>query len=248
MRQIGALAVLSSLLILVPSVAAGYNGNSSTRLVDVQTAYTLPRAGYSLRVRVVPEGGVWTGFAIGVSPYVSAGVSYGAGNVIGSGEPDWDNEIEFELKIRLAEEYDIMPGLAMGYDSRGHGAQMPDGGYEKASQGIYVVAVKTAPFSEFWQFHGGISRTLEIEKVRPDYFVGVSARFSQEFSVLTEYQFATTRYDDGSDDKTGYLNVGLRWIFADQLEIDFYFRNLVGPSDSPERSSRALSFVFYDSF
>ena len=247
MRQLGTLAALSSLLLLVPSVAAGYGG-SMTRLVDVQTAHTLPRAGYSLGVRVAPGGGVQIGLAVGVTPYVSAGVGYGAGNVIGSGELDWDSEIAFELKIRLAEEYDIMPGLAIGYDSRGHGAQMPDGGYEKASQGIYVAAVKTAPFSEFWQFHGGIGRTLEIEKVRPDYFVGVSARFSQEFSVLAEYQFGTTRSDDGSDDKTGYLNAGLRWVFAEQLEIDFYFRNLVGPSDSPERSSRALSFVFYDSF
>ncbi len=247
MRQIGALAALSLLLILVPSVAAGY-GDSFTRLVDVQTAHTLPRAAYSLRVSVVPDGGVRIGFAVGATPYVSAGVSYGAGNVIGSGEPDWDDEIEFELKIRLAEEYDIMPGLAIGYDSRGHGAQMPDGGHEKASQGLYVAAVKTAPFSEFWQFHGGISRTLEIEKVRPDYFVGVSARFSQEFSVLVEYQLGTTRCDDGSNDKTGYLNAGLRWIFAGQIEIDLYFRNLVGPSGSPERSSRALAFVFYDSF
>ncbi|MEA3409163.1 MAG: hypothetical protein U9Q95_02335, partial [Candidatus Eisenbacteria bacterium] len=159
-----------------------------------------------------------------------------------------NSEIEFELKIRLAEEYDIVPALAIGYDSRGHGTQLADGGYEKASQGIYVVAAKTAPFSEFWQFHGGISRTLEIDKTSPDYFVGLSARFSLEFSVLAEYQYGTTRDADGSDSKTGYLNMGLRWIFGEQLEIDFYFRNLVGPSDSPELSSRALSFVFYDSF
>jgi hypothetical protein len=247
MRQLGALAALSLLLLSVPSGAVGY-GDSFTRLVDVQTAHSLPRAGYSLGVRVVPGGGVQTSFVIGVTHYVSAGVSYGAANIIGSGEADWDDDVEFELKIRLAEEYDVVPGLAVGYDSRGHGSQISGGGYEKASQGIYVVAVKTAPFSEFWEFHGGISRTLEVEKTSPDYFVGVSARFSQEFSVLAEYQLGTTRYDDGSNDKTGYLNVGLRWIFADELEIDFYFRNLVGPSDSPERSSRALAFVFYDSF
>jgi hypothetical protein len=37
-------------------------------------------------------------------------------------------------------------------------------------------------------------------------------------------------------------------VFAEQVEIDLYFRNLVGASGSPELSSRALSFVFYDSF
>nr|CAI78454.1 hypothetical protein [uncultured Latescibacterota bacterium] len=247
MRQLGALAALSLLLLLVPSPAAGY-GESFTNLVDVQTAHTLPRASYSLGVRVVPDGGVQTGFTVGVTEYVLAGVSYGAANIIGSGEPDWDNEIEFELKIRLAEEYDVVPGLAIGYDSRGHGAQTPEGGYEKASQGIYIAAAKTAPFSEFWQFHAGISRTLEFEKTDPDFFLGVSGRLSQEFSVLAEYQLGATRDDDGSADKTGYLNAGLRWVFAEQVEIDLYFRNLVGPSGSPERSSRALSFVFYDSF
>ena len=247
MRQLGALAALSSLLFLVPSVAAGYGG-SFTRLVDVQTAHTLPRADYSLGVRVVPGGGVQIGFVVGATPYVSAGVSYGAANVIGSGEPDWDNEVEFELKVRLAEEYDVVPGLAIGYDSRGHGSQMPDGGYEKASQGIYLVAVKTATFSEFWEFHGGVARTLEVEKTSPDYFIGVSARFSQEFTVLAEYELGATRNADGSNDKTGYLNAGLRWVVAEELEINLYFRNLVGPSGSPELSSRALSFVFYDSF
>ena len=247
MRHIGALAALSLLLLLTRVPATGYC-DSFTRLVDVQTAHTLPRAGYSLGVRVVPGGGVQTGFAVGVTPYVLAGVSYGAANVIGSGEPDWDNEIEFELKIRLAEEQDIVPGLAIGYDSRGHGLQTPDGGYEKASQGLYVVAAKTAPFSEFWQFHGGISRTLEMEKADPDLFLGISGRLSQEFSIVAEYQLGATTKEDGSSDKTGYLNAGLRWVFAEQLEIDLYFRNLVGPSGSPELSSRALSFIYYDSF
>ncbi len=247
MRQIGALAALSLLLLLASSPAAGY-GDTFTNLVDVQTAHTLSRASYSLGVRVVPDGGVQTGFAVGVTEYVLAGVSYGAANVIGSGEPDWDNEVEFELKIRLAEEYDVVPGLALGYDSRGHGLQTPDGGYEKASQGIYIAAAKTAPFSEFWQFHAGISRTLEFEKADPDFFLGASGRLSQEFSIVAEYQLGTTRGVDGSADKTGYLNAGLRWVFAEQVEVDLYFRNLVGPSGSPELSSRALSFVFYDGF
>jgi hypothetical protein len=247
MRRNGALAALLLLLLIFPSVAQGY-GDAFTRLVDVQTAHTLYRAGYSLGVRVAPAGAVQTSFTVGVTDYVLAGVSYGAANVIGSGDPDWDGEVEFELKIRLAEEREIMPGLAIGYDSRGHGAHLGDGGYEKASQGIYVAAVKTAPFSEFWQFHGGVSRTLEVEKTNPGFFLGVSARLSQEFSIVAEYELGSTRRDEEEEEKTGYLNAGLRWVFAEQLEIDLYFRNLVGPGDSPELSSRALSFVFYDSF
>lgn len=246
MRERTALLALF-LVVLAPACALGY-GDSFTRLVDVQTAHALPRAGYSLAVRVVPDGGLQTGLAVGITDYISVGVSYGAGNVIGSGEPDWDEEIEFELKIRLAEEFDITPGLAIGYDSRGYGAHTEDGGYFKASQGLYLAAVKTAPFSEFWQFHGGVSRTLELEKSGPDFFLGVSARFSLEFSILAEYQLAVDRTEEDSDSKTGYLNAGLRWVFSEQLELDFYFRNLIGPSGSPELSSRSIAFAYYSTF
>jgi hypothetical protein len=247
MRQLGALAALLLFLVALPSPATAY-GDQFTRLVDLQSAHTLPRAEYSLGVRATPSGGLRTSFALGAWDYVLVGVSYGALNVIGTGEPDWDDEVEFELKVRLAEEFDIMPAIAIGYDSRGYGSQLPDGGYEKASQGLYVAAAKTAPFSEFWQFHGGLSRTLEVEKVDLDFFLGATGRFSREFSVVAEYQLGATRKEDGSDEKNGYLNLGFRWVFAEQLEIAFYFRNLIGPGDSPDVQSRALSFAYYDSF
>jgi hypothetical protein len=247
MRRGTALAALLPILLVTPSVALGY-GDSFVRLVDLQTAHTLPRAAYALNVRVGPGGSLTTGMVIGVTPYINVGASYGAGNVIGSGEAEWDNEIEFELKLRLAEEFDVMPGLAVGYDSRGYGRQVADGQYAKASQGIYIAAVKTAPFSDYWQFHGGVSRTLELEKAKPDLFLGLTARFSQEFSLAVEYSLGEERDADGSSGKAGFLNAGLRWVFAEQLEISLFFRNLVGPSGSPEPSSRALAFAFYDSF
>jgi hypothetical protein len=246
MRQLGALAAL--LLSLAAAPQASAYGDYFTRLVDLQTAHTLPRAAYALGVRATPAGGLRTSFSVGVADFVTAGVSYGALNVLGTGDPDWDHEVEFELKIRLAEEYEAIPGLAIGYDSRGYGPQLPDGGYEKASEGLYLAAVKTAPFSEFWQFHGGISRTLEVEKVDMDFFLGATGRFSREFSVVGEYQYGATREEDGSEEKTGYLNLGLRWVFAEQIEVAFYFRNLVGESSSPDPQSRALSFTYYDSF
>jgi len=247
MRQIGALAALLLFLAALPSTAGAY-GETFTRLVDLQSAHTLPKAAYSLGVRATPSGGLRTSFAVAPADFALVGVSYGALNVIGTGDPDWDDEVEFELKLRLAEEFDIMPAIAIGYDSRGYGTQLPDGGYEKASQGIYVAAAKTAPFSEFWQFHGGLSRTLEVEKVDLDFFVGATGRFSQEFSVVAEYQLGATREEDGSEEKTGYLNLGMRWVFEQQLEIAFFFRNLVGPGGSPDLQSRALSFAYYDSF
>jgi hypothetical protein len=247
MRRTKALAALLSALLLTPSLASAY-GETFTRLVDLQTAHTLPRAAYAINMRVGPGGGLTTGMVVGLASFANVGVSYGAGNVIGSGDAIWDDEVEFELKLRLAEEYGVMPGLAIGYDSRGYGKEVGDGDYAKASEGIYVAAVKTAPFSEFWQFHGGVYRTLELERAEPGFFLGVTARFSQEFSVVTEYALGIERTADGSSDRTGFLNAGLRWVFEEQLELSLLFRNLGGASGSPERSSRALALAFYNSF
>ncbi len=152
------------------------------------------------------------------------------------------------MKLRFAEEQPAIPGLAFGFDSRGHGRELEGGGYEKASLGFYVVGTKTLPFSEYWQAHAGVARTLELPKAKPDFFAGVSARFSQEFSILAEYHVGTDRTDDDSGSKTGFLNAGLRWVFMDQLQLDFMFRNLVGPRDSPGLASRSIAFTFYDIF
>jgi len=237
--------LLAVLLIPTGALAAG---EQFIDLVDVPSAHTLPRGAYTLGLRIVPDGGVLAGLRVGVTPYLQVGVSYGAGNVVGSGEPDWNDRVEFDIKLRLAEEQQVIPALAAGYDSRGYGGQLEDGGYDKASVGFYLAATKTLPFSEYWQLHVGLSRTMEEEKVKPDLFVGATARFSQEFSVVTEYQLGVDRDGSSSGAKNGYLNAGLRWVFAGQLELSLHFRNLAGRSGSPELGSRSISFAFYDSF
>ena len=249
MRKLLAAATLGVAVAAAPATASAFDEHLE-QLVDVQSAHTLPRAAYSLGMRVVPNGGVLVGLRVGIAPYLHVGLSYGAENVVGSGEPVWNDRVELEVKLRLAEDgqFGPVPGIAVGYDSRGYGRQLADGSYEKPSQGLFIAASKTLPFSEYWQAHAGISRTLELGQVRPDFFIGLSARFSQEFSVLLEYQLAAEAAPEDRDSKAGYLNGGLRWLFVGQFELDLYFRNLTGPSDTTELSSRSIAFAFYDSF
>ena len=218
------------------------------QMVDLPTACSLPKAEYSVGARVGPGGAFIGGLRVGITDYLAVGVSYGALNVIGSGDPDWQDRVEFDIKVRLADEDEGPLGLAVGYDSRGYGDQREGGGFEKSSPGLFAVASKTLPFSEHWSGHGGISRTLEQDRARPDLFVGVSGRFSQEFSVTVEYEFPLDSGDNDEDAGSGYLNAGLRWFFVDAVQIDFMFSNLVGREDSPELSSRAIAFTFYDRF
>jgi hypothetical protein len=247
MRMLLLAATIAAVLAAAPGTSWALEEHFE-QLIDVQSAYTLPRAAYSLGMRVVPNGGVLLGLRVGITDYLHVGLSYGAGNVVGSGEPVWNDRVELEVKLRLAEDgqFGPVPTLAVGYDSRGYGSQLADGSYEKPSQGLYVAASKALPFSEYWQAHAGFSRTLEIEQAKPDFFVGLTARLSQEFSVLLEYQLTAEAEDRQS--KAGYLNAGLRWLFVGQFEIDLYFRNLTSSSDTTELSSRSIGFAFYDSF
>jgi hypothetical protein len=217
-------------------------------MVDLPTAHTIPRAAYSVGARLGPHGSFVGGLRIGVTEYLYVGVSYGARNVIGTGEPDWEDRVEFDFKVRLADEANSVLGLAIGFDSRGYGDQHRDGTFEKASPGIFAVASKTLPFSEHWQGHAGVSRTLERERARPNLFAGVSGRFSQEFSVITEYQISVGEENSEASSDAGYLNAGLRWFLAERVQLDFMFRNLMGSEDSPGLSSRSIAITFYDSF
>jgi hypothetical protein len=247
MRRLFAAAAIAVAVASSPSLA---QDEHFEQLVDVQSAHTLPRAAYSLGMRVVPRGGVLLGLRVGITHYLHIGLSYGAENVVGSGDPIWNDQVELEVKLRLAEEgqFGPVPSIAVGFDSRGYGKQLGDGSYEKPSQGLFIAASRTLPFSEYWQVHGGLSRTLEFDQAKPDFFVGASARFSQEFSVLLEYQLTAEAKADERDSKAGYLNGGLRWLFVGQFELDLYFRNLMGSTDTTERSSRSIAFAFYDSF
>jgi hypothetical protein len=249
MRELLAAAALAAAVAAAPATATAFDEHLE-QLVDVQSAHTLPRAAYALGMRVVPNGGVLVGLRVGIAPYLHVGLSYGAENVVGSGEPVWNDRVELEVKLRLAEDgqFGPVPAIAVGYDSRGYGRQLPDGSYEKPSQGLFIAASKMLPFSEYWQAHAGLSRTLELGQARPDFFVGLSARFSQEFTVLLEYQLTAEAAPEDRDSKAGYLNGGLRWLFVGQFEIDLYFRNLTGSTDTTELSSRSIAFAFYDSF
>lgn len=242
-----AVAALALGLLASPVLAVEPDGRFP-QMVDLPTAHTIPRAAYSVGARIGPHGSLVGGLSIGITDYLCVGVSYGAGNVIGTGEPDWEDRVEFNLKVRLAEEEESILGLAAGFDSRGQGDQRPDGTFEKASPGLFVVASKTLPFSEHWQGHAGVSRTLERDRARPGLFVGVSGHFSQEFSVITEYQISVSEESDEAASEAGYLNVGLRWLLEERVQVDFMFRNLVGSAGSSDLSSRSLAILFYDSF
>jgi len=247
MLRRAALAVLALLSLVVVAPAVELDGRFP-ELADLPTAHTVPRATYSIGARLAPGGTLVGGIRVGVTDYLYLGVSYGARNVVGLGRPDWESRVEFDAKVRIARQGNAPVGLALGFDSRGYGRQFDSGAFEKASPGLFLVASREFPFSEHWEWSAGITRTMEERRARPGFFGGVSARFSQEFSVITELQANARTMTEEGESTTAYLNAGLRWFFAKKVQLDFLLRNLTGSRNSPEPSSRSIAFIFHDSF
>ena len=64
-------------------------------------------------------------------------------------------------------------------------------------------------------------------------FFGLEKSISPELSVIAEYDLAVNDNEEknGFGEGSGYLNVGLSWIFAERLRIQFDLRNLFENSE-----------------
>ena len=224
------------------------------RLIDCPTAGLLPRASFDFDIRVFPEGGVIFGLDIGLMKRFMVGMSFGGKNVIGEGEPDWNPRIEFAAKYRLINESWGFPALAIGYDSQGEGV-FDDSldRYSYKSKGFYAVMSKGYAAGEVpFGLHGGINYSLENDDKDKDIslFFGTDMRFGDNLGVVAEYDLGT------NDDKAkelfgqgyGYLNIGIQWIFSEQLFLQFNLKNLLLNKKDISTWGRGFRIVYFESF
>jgi hypothetical protein len=206
------------------------------RLVDSPTAVILERGSYAFDTVVYPDGGMLVGISVGLLNSFSFGFSYGGLGVIGSGNPDWNPRVEFRARLRLIEESFALPGVAVGFDSQGFGYFAEDTErYQVKSKGFYAVASKHYAFLGMMAFHGGVNYSLEDGDGEDaiNIFLGFEKSLSPELTVVAEYDMALNDNEDNDafGEGIGYLNVGLSWMFAESLRIQFDLRNLLENSE-----------------
>ncbi len=80
-------------------------------------------------------------------------------------------------------------------------------------------------------------------------FAGLDKNLNQQIFVIAEYNLAL---DDNSSlslgKERGYLNAGLRWIFAQQLGIEFNFKDLLENQKDLSSISRELRITYVETF
>ena len=226
------------------------------RVIDAPTAATLPQGVFEMDGRVYPSGGAQLAANIGIFSRFMFGVSYGAQNLVSDEPPDWNPRVEFFAKFKIIEENWYFPAIAAGYDRQGYG-RWDDSldRYLIKSKGFFAVVSKTYNLQGLAAgFHGGVNyNPFEAEKDRdksPNFFVGQDTRISNYVALLAEYDFA---FDDDRDQVPygrgwGYLNLGVRWLFSDNLWLEADFRDMFQNRTGVGSFGRELRLIYVESF
>jgi len=225
------------------------------RVIDAPTAATLPRGVFEADGRVYPSGGAQLALNIGILSRFMFGISYGAQNLVSDDSPQWNPRVEFFTKYRIFDENWYFPALAVGYERQGYGPFHDSlGRYLIKSKGFFAVATKTYSLEGLAAgFHGGINyNPFEGEKdgdKSPSFFVGQDTRISNYVAFLAEYDFA---FDDDKNQQLfgrgwGYLNLGVRWLFSDNLWLEADFRDLFRNRTGVGSFGRELRLIYVES-
>ena len=224
-------------------------------LINCPTASTLPRGCFDVILRVYPNGGILSGTSIGLSNRFMVGLSYGAEGIISENDPTWNPRIEFNVKLKLIEEQPYLPAFSLGFSSQGYGSYVKDWKrYTYKSKGFYAVVSHTMYFyrSSFGG-HLGLNYSMENEvdnEKTPDLFFGFDTQLN--YNVAFNFEYDAALNDDAASAPfgrgRGYLNMSLRWLFSENLELEATFDNLLSNRRNANGFGRGLRFTYIEFF
>ena len=230
-----------------------------TTLVTVPSAGTLVRGSYSMEMRVQKGGGLTTSLSVGITDRFQFGLSFGSANLIGDDSLIWYPRPEANLKYRLIDETESMPGVSFGVNTQGLGhfnAADSLMRYDVKAMGLYLAGSKNwkTPLGNLGVHAGTNYNFAEINDGDKDmnYFFGFDMEFNPEFSLLLEYNAALNENDmtakTMSISKGGYLNAAIRWTFVEHLHIELDFNNLLFDDEKVDYFQRELKITYIEYF
>jgi len=222
------------------------------RMVDTPTAGTLLRGSFRAQMRAYAEGGILAGIDVGITDRLMFGISYGGTNLIGIGDIDWNPQVGVNVRYRFFEEAYTFPAILLGYNSQGFGAYVDSTSrYREKSRGIFIAASKNFTFLGTIGLHGGLNYSFEKGDGDKDLnlFIAMDKSINPELAIVAEYDFALNDNSDKSiGSGKGYLNAGLKWIFAGKLEIDFLLKNMLKNRNTLPNMSREIRISYVEIF
>lgn len=229
------LFILSFLIftnVVTPQGTGGTNAKFESRsLIDMPTAGLLSKGYAGISVNVMPFGVVITKIEVGVFDGFSFGISYGGGNIIGSGTVDWYKLPAVNIRARVIDESSTFPAFSFGFDSQGKGTYNKNlERYQLKSPGFFVAASKNFVFLGYLSIHAVVNYSLEGKDGDKDLNLGIGFEktISEKVSLLSEYDFAVNDNTGAAlGTGNGYMNFGLRWSVGDGLTLGFDLRDML---------------------
>lgn len=227
------------------------------KLVDLPTAGTLPRGTFQIGLRLYAGGGALGYTDIGLSDRFTLGISYGGTEIVSAKDPDWNPRIGFNLKFRVVDELEFFPAIAVGFTDQGYGVYWgTKNRYTYKSRGFYVVTSRSFYFYKWTSgWHFGINYSREFERDDDNdinFFAGFDATFNYNLALLFEYDAALNdnrkAAGDVSSQGRGYLNMSVKWLFAENLELELLLKDLFVNRKESSTLSREVRMMYIDHF
>ncbi|MCX6152303.1 MAG: YjbH domain-containing protein [Ignavibacteriales bacterium] len=256
------------LLLTVCSFAQGTAGADAKLenqfIVDMPTAGVLKKGNVGTNIYLMPDGVLISRLEVGVFDNFSFGISYGAANFIGVGSPKWYKLPGVDIKVKIIEETDATPAIALGFDSQGKGqfftkysefsgtflgtSDFEVNRFKIKSPGFFASASKNFQFLGYLSLHGCMNYSLETDDQEKDlnFIIGAEKTIGSKISVVAEYDFAINDNSKKSlGDGNGYLNAGVRWSLGDGFTLGFDLRDLLSNKKlNPGSADRAIKVEF----
>jgi hypothetical protein len=239
-------------LISIPIYSQGTAGDQAKYeyryLIDMPSAGILEKGVVGVTTEILPAGVLIAVIEAGVFENVSIGISYGGGNLIGTGKVDWYNWPGVNIRARLFNEATFFPAITIGFDSQGKGE------YDETvdrfaikSPGFFGAVSKNFDFLGYMSLHGTVNYSLEGND--GDNFVdvraGVEKTLGTSFSLLIEYDFALNDNNSDFGSGKGYLNAGIRWSIGTGFTLGFDLRDLLSnKTDTKNAADRSFKIEY----
>ncbi|MCP4723829.1 MAG: YjbH domain-containing protein [bacterium] len=222
-------------------------------LIDLPVSSVLLHGEYAMGLRIYPNGGVLSSFAVGMLDRIQATVYYGGENLIGEGDVNWNPRIGVDARVRVLEESALTPAISVGLSTQGYGGYVDSTNrYMRKSKGFYIVGSRNYfTLVGDLSVHGGINFSLEREDEDKDlsFFFGTSLALWTYGEAILEYDFAINDNEDFSIGKdSGYLNLGVRFYVSDHFKLSFHLTNLFENTKDDRGFGREIKIEFRDIF
>ena len=219
--------------------------------VDNPTAALLGAGEARIHQKIYRENGMLIGIDVGIFDSFQFGVGYGAEHIVGEKEPNWHKFPTVNAKFRIVDETFVLPALAIGIDTQGHGAYHENlKRYDIKSKGAYVVVSKNYAIMGLLGMDFGANYSFEEARGDDFDFDGFAGVYKTLGSSITIFADMSVGLNDqnGIDDHTdqisgrgrGYLNAAIQWDVTEQFSLKLLIHDILKNKRSTELFDRSI--------